>query len=281
MFDFEDFVICVESLLLGPERAQQLYQRQTITSFPTTWRTPINHRDSDHRSAKEDSGSSQIVLEFVDIIFDHNTGTDKTPICPSMQLGAFFSNPNAAHYGATEDSVSPVYALSMPLTKKNIREHYDAIGAELDEYSSDEHLNLAKMFVQSLRNFHPTPVPTYDKVILFYREFEMSLEIPLHGALRQKVTAPVAAAAFLGLENSSRFTVGQEEDNIDKINALREFVKEYISKVSPIKSKSDSSPKLQSKIFNSSPAKTKPSNRKRTQRAVLQKRAKAIKLLPK
>eukprot|EP00977_Amphora_coffeiformis_P010871 scaffold2558_cov172-Amphora_coffeaeformis.AAC.2 len=279
MFDFEDFVVCVEALLLGPERAQELWQRQTPV-IPTTWRTPVNDRDSDHQSVKEDSASSRFVLEFVDIIFSHKANADKKSSCPLMQLGAFFSNPSA-NTDATEDSLSPVYVLSLPLSAKDIADHYDAIGAELDEYSSDEHLNLAKMFVKSLRNFHQTPVPTSDKVVLFYQEFDTSLKIPLNGASRQQVAAPVAAAALLGLENSSRFTVDNNEENDDKITTFRELVKASRSKDSPIKSKPDDSPKHESKPAKSTPSKTKPANRKRTQRAVLQKRAKATKLLPK
>ena len=273
MFDFTDFVVCVESLLLGSDFAQELWQRQTPTTIPTTWRTPVQHNGEDQppldpQRTTNDSSTSEFVLEFIDIVFNPKGDAGKKSSCPSMQLGAFFSSPSA-----------PMYALSVPLSAKDIAEHYNGIGAELDEYSSDEHLNLAKMFVKSLRNFHRTPVPTCDKVILFYQEFELSLEISLKDASRQELTAPFAAAALLGLANSSRFTTGNEDDG--KINAFRELVKASRSKDSPIKSQPDTLHNRQPHEDKSPTPKPKPANRKRTQRAVLQKRAKTTKLLPK
>lgn len=292
MFDFEDFVVCVESLLLGSERTQELWQGPKST-IPTTWRTPVCRgrkqpdRDPSGSSRKE-VDTSPYILEFIDVIFHHKPDDDSPSI---MQLGAFFSCPSSSSSVTaitTHDNHSPrassVYTLSASISGRDMAEHYAEIGAELDEYSSDEHLQLAKMFVRALRTFRRTPTENCDQVKLFYQEFDMTLSMSFRDATREELPATFAAAALLGVANSPKCATGQEdaaEEDDEKTNALRELVKAARSQDGPIKALAADSPMTEAPRSTPAPKEKRPANRKRTQRAVLQKRPKATKLLPK
>lgn len=303
MFDIDDFVVCIECLLLGPEKAQERWETAnaavTTTTKSTvlplwTWRTAVtttddtswggnNANNTDNTKSTKDS----TVVHFVDIIFQYTFDTEKKILRPTVKMGALFSR-SGDEQGGSSDGSSVIhndvkaysYALSDELSAKDIADHYASIGAELDDYSEKQSLNLAIMFVNALRNFSPVSVNggDGDKVVLFYKEFDAALDVVLPNASRQELSQEFVRAALFGLTHDPKPQVDDipiNDDTTENIDAFRHLVKSARQKDSPVKIKSPASLHSPSK-----PAKAKASKPKYKVKAVQQKRPKAKKLLP-
>jgi hypothetical protein len=303
MFDFEDFVMCVECLLLGTEETRRLWTTTTTTNSSTTrtWRSTLPAATADTSALKstmmEQGGSpSTYTAEFIDVIFRHtiDAGNQQTMRCPTLQIGVLFTSGTT---DTTQSSYSSCYTLSLPLSKQDIALHYQSIGAELDGYNATELLNLAKMFVNALRGFQQQDVDTRDKVVLLYKDFDASLSLVLPTPCHQELSSEFITAALLGPIQSPSVSVKETNVSDEDIAEVRSLVHaskktESQTHVDPVHSTAVPSTAARmadpttGSADNAPPraatVKAKPVARKayKKQKVVLQNRRRANKLLP-
>ena len=228
MFDFEDFLLCVECLLLGTEESRELWKTTgAAKSTLRTWRSAFQAGDfqlpcETSASDTDTSGNTSeekpsYTVEFMDVIFRHYYDPATQKIRPNMQIGVLLSRCRSDTENAG-DKLS-IYTLSSPLSQKDIAEHYKAIGAELDGYTPEEHLNLARMFANALQSFQRLSVHNPNQVLLFYKEFDSYLNLLLPTPHFHELANDFVSAVLMGVVEPRHN--GHQVVTKEDVNAIR------------------------------------------------------------
>jgi hypothetical protein len=242
MFDLEDFILCVEALLIGAESVQKLchppLSRNAQDRSPNV-DTPFSPATSAHWQtdfhgglysslkgiAKTEPLAS--VVEYIDIIFRHHYSKLDADVVDvprvSMQVGALFT--------ACENSQSKAtYTLSAPLSKDVVVSHFESLSIDMT-HGEIENLDLAKRFVRALKDFRRGRQQKPNSVDLYYKDFEESSMLSFAEATHEELTGPFASTILLGRAKASASTTASSSD--EAINELRRSAQTRLAKASP------------------------------------------------
>lgn len=231
--DFEDFIVCVEALLLGADRVKKLIDQESCTQIVQAWRTSLSEDDGAESAAlnkevqnnAQGKGSQIGILKFIQISFQHERDEKRRINIPSMQIGILVDSDQDHSIVVHSDSVS----------RKDIEEHFGSLNVILDMKEEFEVLPVAESFVRALRAFRPQPVYSVDEVILTYPDGLGCAPLPLHNITRETVAKLVVSNFVLpcNLNYNSNASLNDDKEKIKSL--LRHVRSRRIKKEDPSK----------------------------------------------